>query len=445
MTSDPPAPGLPLNQRTLAAIVFTDVVGFSSRMQADELGTLKLLQRDFVEMRRICTAHEGAVLKTTGDGLLLTFTSAVQAVACALAMQRQFAAEAKGRAPGGALQHRIGIHLGDVLVHDKDVMGDGVNIASRLQAEAEPGGICISQTVYDVVKNKLEMNVVSLGARELKNISHAMPVYQLLLEAQALDAKGRPRRAAGARPGAPVSRRLLLAGGAAAMLVVVLALGMILRHRAQKNALADGAPIAVMPAVLSSASVSPGPAAPASPAPAAVTEPAKEKPNLADVLAGGLDRRREVMQELHTLYLDKYDFNGLVLALRDKAESPGAPASLKQMLRGAESLAALREWLDLALRRYNRTRPLVVHDLSGDATKEQSIYLAADGRVNFLSPAGTPPRDWTELKPPVVGAIIVSVLHDSKRPQRNISLEAQVFARFYTLPAMTEALGGVTR
>src|SRR5476649_1049041 len=101
MTQATPTPGRPSNQRTLAAIVFTDVVSFSARMQADELGTLKLLNRDFAEMRRICTEHEGAVLKTTGDGLLLTFTSAVQAVACSLAMQRQFAGEAKGQAPGG--------------------------------------------------------------------------------------------------------------------------------------------------------------------------------------------------------------------------------------------------------------------------------------------------------------------------------------------------------
>src|SRR5476649_191842 len=215
MDRPPPPPGsVPSpSQRTLAAIVFTDVVGFSARMQRDEMGTLKQLQRDFTEMRRLSAEHEGAVLKTTGDGLLVTFSSAVHAVACALAMQRQFAAEAKEPLASGGLQHRIGIHLGDILVQDQDVMGDGVNIASRLQAEAEPGGICISQTVYDVVKNKLEMNVVSLGARELKNITHAMPVYQLLLEAQALDARGKPAR----RPGVPDEadgRKLLIAGGA---------------------------------------------------------------------------------------------------------------------------------------------------------------------------------------------------------------------------------------
>src|ERR1019366_8950737 len=212
MPPDKPAPGTSPGQRTLAAIVFTDVVSFSARMHSDEVGTLRLLQRDFAEMRRLCADFEGQVLKTTGDGLLLTFTSAVQAVACALAMQRQFAAEAKGQpSQGGALQHRIGIHLGDVLVQDQDVMGDGVNIASRLQAEAEPGGICISQTVYDVVKNKLEMNVVSLGARELKNITHAMPVYQLLLDAQAMDASGKRRSRASARGAAPVRRKLLFA------------------------------------------------------------------------------------------------------------------------------------------------------------------------------------------------------------------------------------------
>src|ERR1022692_4574089 len=110
MPPDKPAPGTSPGQRTLAAIVFTDVVSFSARMHSDEVGTLRLLQRDFAEMRRLCADFEGQVMKTTGDGLLLTFTSAVQAVACALAMQRQFAAEAKGQpSQGGALQHRIGI------------------------------------------------------------------------------------------------------------------------------------------------------------------------------------------------------------------------------------------------------------------------------------------------------------------------------------------------
>src|SRR3954467_1620491 len=174
-------------QRSLAAIVFTDVVSFSARMQTDEETTLELLKRDFDAMREICTQHQGSVLKTTGDGLLLYFSSAVQAVACALAMQRFFPEQAKTRPPAQSLVHRLGIHLGDVFVNDQDVMGDGVNIAARLQAEAEPGGICISQTVYDVVKNKLALHVTRLGPRELKNISQHIPIYKLLLAASAIE------------------------------------------------------------------------------------------------------------------------------------------------------------------------------------------------------------------------------------------------------------------
>src|SRR6478736_2831354 len=190
---DHPPPSLPLppkssgpGQRSLAAIVFTDTVSFSARMQADEVTTLRLLERDFEAIREICKQHNGSVLKTTGDGLLLYFSSAVQAVAGALAMQRAFAEKARTQPAEECLTHRVGIHLGDIFVNDQDVMGDGVNIAARLQAEAEPGGICISQTVYDVVRNKLELHVTRLGARELKNISQSIPIYKLLLEAQAM-------------------------------------------------------------------------------------------------------------------------------------------------------------------------------------------------------------------------------------------------------------------
>src|SRR5258708_17775588 len=179
---NPTGPG----QRSLAAIVFTDVVSFSARMQADEVVTLRLLQRDFGAMREICTEHQASVLNTAGEGLLLYCSSAVQAVACALVMQRLFAEQARNRPATEPLTHRLGIHLGDVFVNDQDVMGDGVNIAARLQAEAEPGGICISQTVYDVVKNKLALHATRLGPRELKNISQHIPIYRLLLEAQAM-------------------------------------------------------------------------------------------------------------------------------------------------------------------------------------------------------------------------------------------------------------------
>jgi len=429
MTPDPSASDPVPSQRTLAAIVFTDVVSFSARMHTDEVGTIKLLNRDFAEMRRLCAAHEGAVLKTTGDGLLLTFTSAVQAVACALAMQRQFAAEAKSLGSGEPLQHRIGIHLGDVLVHDKDVMGDGVNIASRLQAEAEPGGICISQTVYDVVRNKLEMKVLSLGARDLKNISHAMPIYHLVLEAQALDSSGRAGPPAGQAAVSRGRRKLWLVAGAGVALVLVAVMGWKFAHRSQVS----------LPAAAGSPPANPPPAARAGAPPAAGTKPAGES-ELAGEMESEFAKRQDLMRKLHTLYLDKYDFNGLVLALRDKGESPSASPALQQLLRSAEQMVKMKSWLEFDLRRYNRQHPLVVHDLSGDPAKDASIYLADDLRVVYLESGNSRSSDLTAIKPAALGAIIVSAIHEGTQVQRAALMGAKAFARLYTLPAMTEAL-----
>jgi hypothetical protein len=153
-------------------------------MSRDEDHTLELVQRDLAFMSRLCEQFAGKVLKWTGDGLLLYFTSAVQAVACALKIQQSIAAAAHELPPEDVLQHRIGIHLGDVFVSATDVMGDGVNIAARLQAEAVPGGICISQVVYDVVKKRIALKASYLGPRELKHIQEPIPLYQIILDAQ---------------------------------------------------------------------------------------------------------------------------------------------------------------------------------------------------------------------------------------------------------------------
>ena len=168
-------------KRTLATIVFTDTVGFSERMSRDESGTLDLLGQDFDRIRKACARHGGEVIKSTGDGLLMYFSSAVGAVSCAVEIQTEHARRRTNEKD--SLEHRIGIHLGDVFVRESDVMGDGVNIAARLQYEAEPGGICISQTVYDVVKNTLALKTTSLGPRELKNLSQKLTLYQVLLGA----------------------------------------------------------------------------------------------------------------------------------------------------------------------------------------------------------------------------------------------------------------------
>ncbi len=168
-------------QQTLAAIAFSDIVGFSARMGEDEIHTLDLVERDFQFMTDLCQKFAGKVLKTTGDGLLMYFASAVQAVECTREMQTEFAKAASTLPAKNVLKHRIGIHLGDVFFNETDVMGNGVNIAARLQAKAEVGGICISQTVYKVVKQRLDLDVTYLGELELKNIQEPIPAYNVLI------------------------------------------------------------------------------------------------------------------------------------------------------------------------------------------------------------------------------------------------------------------------
>lgn len=172
--SNQPAP-----ERSLAAIVLTDAVSFSARMSVDEEGTLALIQRDLDLIAQNCECFGGQVLKSTGDGLLMSFYSAVQAVLCSQEVQKQLAKLAEGQSTEEYLQHRIGIHLGDVLFSHEDVLGNGVNIAARLQTKAAPGGICISQTVYDVVKARINLNVTFLGPLKLKNIQEPVTAYQI--------------------------------------------------------------------------------------------------------------------------------------------------------------------------------------------------------------------------------------------------------------------------
>lgn len=154
-------------------------------MSVNEDHTLDLIRRDLKLMKRVCENYEGRVLKSTGDGLLMHFISAVKAVECAIEIQREITQVATSLALEDTLKHRIGIHLADIFISETDVMGNGVNIAARLQAEADPGGICISQTVYDVVKAGLQLETQYLGPRELKNIREVVPAYKILLNPEA--------------------------------------------------------------------------------------------------------------------------------------------------------------------------------------------------------------------------------------------------------------------
>lgn len=433
MTQTPPTHGQP-GQRTLAAILFTDVVGFSARVQRDEATTLVLLQQDFDAMRNVCEAHQGSVLKSTGDGLLMTFSSAVHAVACSLAMQRQFAAVAKS--PGGPepLQHRIGIHLGDVLIQNQDVMGDGVNIAARLQAEAEPGGICISQTVYDVVKNKLELHVLSLGARDLKNIAETIPVYRLMMGPPEAGKLGR------GSVDSPRPRRLGVGLGVAAVVLMGVA-----GATAWWLSRPSGAEMA-MPAPVTGESVAVLPTGEPVMAPltTAVVTPAAKAAQTTESMDVDqqLEARLDAVEQLRAQYLDQYDFEGLARAVREKKDGPaGRISQLPNVAHSIEQLETMLDWVFVSLRKYSRQRPLTVSDGSLDPARLKKLFLAPDKRFIVLDDSATSARSLSELKPDELGAIIVALIWQSKPPApRDVVVGAMAYAKLYSLPKMQEVL-----
>ena len=241
------APAIPLGlnegrpsthmERRLAAILAADVVGYSRLMGEDEVGTLSRLKdcrRDLVDPA-IARFH-GRIVKLMGDGALVEFASVVDAVQCAAAIQRGMAERNQGAAEAQQIRFRIGVNLGDVIVEGDDIYGDGVNIAARLEAIAEPGGICISGTAFDHAVHKVDVGFADLGEQRLKNIADPVRAYRVLLNP---GDSGRtvPKRHR------PSSRLTILAGLAALALIAVIA-GMFAW---QKSAAPHRPSVAVMP------------------------------------------------------------------------------------------------------------------------------------------------------------------------------------------------------
>src|ERR1700723_1618942 len=179
--------------RKIAAILVADVVGYSRLAGADEEGTLarlRALRSDLIDPA--VAAHHGRVVERTGDGLIAEFRSVVEAVRCAIAMQNGLIERNVDVADGHRIDFRIGLHLGDVVEEaDGDLMGDGVNIAARLEGIAKRGAICLSEDAYRQVKSRLDLKVSDLGLAQLKNIAEPIRVYSLQV-GQPNDAKPLP-------------------------------------------------------------------------------------------------------------------------------------------------------------------------------------------------------------------------------------------------------------
>jgi TolB-like protein/class 3 adenylate cyclase len=165
--------------RRLAAILAADVAGYSRLMGEDEAGTAQALREHRAVAEPLVAKHGGRIVKTTGDGVLIEFASIVGAVECAIALQQLASERNAGIADERRMEWRIGVHLGDVLVEGDDILGDGVNIAARLEGIAEPGGICISEDAFRQVRGKVAAEFVDIGEQSLKNIARPLRVYRI--------------------------------------------------------------------------------------------------------------------------------------------------------------------------------------------------------------------------------------------------------------------------
>ena len=166
--------------RRLTAILAADVAGYSRLMGADEEGTherLKAHRRELVDPK--VTEHHGRIVKTTGDGILVEFPSVVDAVRCAVEVQWGMVERNAAIPPEWRIEYRVGINLGDVIVDEHDIFGNGVNVAARIEALAEPGGICVSRVVRDQVRDRLDYAFEDMGEQQVKNIARPVRVYRV--------------------------------------------------------------------------------------------------------------------------------------------------------------------------------------------------------------------------------------------------------------------------
>ncbi len=227
------------NGRRLAAIMFTDMVGYSARVQQNESLALELLEEHRALVRPLLAAHHGREVKTIGDAFLVEFTSALDAVQCAVAIQHAFRARNVTAAAGHEILLRIGLHLGDVVHQGNDVYGDGVNIASRIEPVADPGGICLSEDVVRQVQNKIDVPLLPVGLRDLKNIELPVLLYRIPIPGET------SRRFSGLPRWSP--RKFRQVAASTAVLAVVLSMSWYSFFRDPNTPAAPASRVAVLP------------------------------------------------------------------------------------------------------------------------------------------------------------------------------------------------------
>ena len=197
-------------KRRLTSILCADVKSYSRLMESDETRTIGTLRQYRAAMDALVERHDGRTINTWGDAVIAEFSSVVEAVQCAIEVQRELGVRNRDLPDAEQMWFRIGINLGDVMVENDDLYGEGVNIAARLQELAEPGGILISGTVYDLVRNKLSVGFEHLGQQAVKNVTEPVISYRILLDGDARPAAAtaelRPAASVGPQPHGLVAR-----------------------------------------------------------------------------------------------------------------------------------------------------------------------------------------------------------------------------------------------
>ncbi|MBV6459048.1 MAG: hypothetical protein HONBIEJF_02188 [Fimbriimonadaceae bacterium] len=385
-------------QRILAVIVFTDVVGFTKLASKNEQRAFEVVHQHLNLMSEMCVRNGGQVLKSTGDGLLMSFASAVQAVQCALQIQHDLHERNKLVPTEEWVQHRIGIHLGDIIVTESDVFGDGVNVAARLQQEAKPGAICLSRTVHDVVKGKLPVEPQYLGPRHLKNVIEPVMVWQFPPIGEATTGDG-----AQGKTTAEIFRELGPSeeGGAegakgsamvvASVVCVIAAIGLIWMFT--RPAGDSSAAVEDTKSKTKSTVVKP---APPEGDKGKVEPPKTEETQVPASLADNSELKTKLAEFLKT-----YDFSGFVSWL--ETFEPARNAEGEAMIAKYKKLAEFRTWMESQIAAAKPETPLVLAN--------SRIYAGQDGGVFVEDAAGAQLKFFQDLPPStlmeLVGAAVV--------------------------------------
>lgn len=465
--SESETPRAAAGQRALAAIVFTDAVDFSARVTEDEPAALDAMRRDVATMTESCARYEGQVVKNTGDGLMMLFGSAVQAVHCAIDIQRRFAEAARLGTESRKLWHRIGVHLGDVVLAHGDALGDGVNVAARLQEHAEPGGICLSQTVFEVVRSSLAVPVSKPQRLELKNVEAVQALRigpQAIAGLAARRLPSRPRRAAG---------HVWIAGGILVLAAAIVYVGYTVNEglrripatqtdsaqpRSSTNSASSGPPetprLQTPGESPSGGSPSPVPAAPASVAPRSALPSATARPPKPDIRSSPppvpesspaevtstppaadppamLVEMSQRRQQARATY-DYQDFANWLAS----PERKGLPTP-EPVLRRYRTLSGMMTWLRARVAAATEAQPLEIQpDLPG-ATDYSKVWGAADGRLSIGGPNGVKTVDWSSVPPRAVSWIVEAAVraNPATRPEpQQLRMWATAFNEEYNLP-----------